>query len=207
MTGQGSPTSFEILRRIGRKAEAGKRCELCNERVASTHDHLLEPETRKILCVCEACGLLFDNTTRTKYKRVPRRILFLNGFEITNPEWDSLAIPIGMAFFVRRGTDGRMLAIYPSPAGPVESLLTLDAWEEIASRSSSIGALQTDVEAVLANRAAGEYYIAPIDECFRLVGLIRAHWRGLSGGTEVWNEIRSFFAGLNARATPEVRHA
>jgi hypothetical protein len=40
----------------------------------------------------------------------------------------------------------------------------------------------------------------PIDECYKLVGLIRAHWRGLSGGTEVWREIQSFFSALKKRA-------
>ncbi len=41
--------------------------------------------------------------------------------------------------------------------------------------------LEPDVEALLVNRMNGEraYYRTPIDECFKLVGLIRAHWRGL----------------------------
>ena len=45
-----------------------------------------------------------------------------------------------------------------------------------------------------AGRAQAEYYIAPIDECYKLVGLIRTNWKGLSGGTEVWTEIGRFFA-------------
>ena len=56
--------------------------------------------------------------------------------------------------------------------------------------------MEADVEALLVNRighvrgfAAPEYYVLPIDECYKLVGLIRANWRGLSGGTEVWQEI------------------
>ncbi|HEX8896401.1 MAG TPA: DUF5947 family protein, partial [Terriglobales bacterium] len=48
--------------------------------------------------------------------------------------------------------------------------------------------------------AAAEYYIAPIDACYRLVGLIRLHWHGLSGGEEVWREIDNFFAELRAQA-------
>jgi len=28
------------------------------------------------------------------------------------------------------------------------------------------------------------------------VGVIRLHWRGLAGGTEVWQELEAFFAGL-----------
>jgi Family of unknown function (DUF5947) len=33
-----------------------------------------------------------------------------------------------------------------------------------------------------------------------LVGLIRMHWRGLSGGEEVWQEIGKFFAELRSKA-------
>ncbi len=43
-----------------------------------------------------------------------------------------------------------------------------------------------------------EYYLLPIDECYKLVGLIRMHWKGLSGGTEVWRELGEFFASLKA---------
>jgi Ni,Fe-hydrogenase III large subunit len=64
-----------------------------------------------------------------------------------------------------------------------------------------------DIEALLVNRVGyahdlsrAEYYIAPIDECYRLVGLIRANWKGLSGGSEVWSEIGRFFSGLRSMA-------
>ena len=69
--------------------------------------------------------------------------------------------------------------------------------------------MEPDVEALLVNRLgaargyrSAEYYILPMDECFRLVGLFRAHWRGLSGGTEVWREAARFFdemRGLSCR--------
>jgi sorbitol-specific phosphotransferase system component IIC len=69
-----------------------------------------------------------------------------------------------------------------------------------------------DVEALLVNRvglargvSAAEYYIVPIDACYKLVGLIRIHWRGLSGGTEVWKEIADFFTQLRTRAEVEDR--
>ena len=97
-----------------------------------------------------------------------------------------------------------MLALYPSPAGPTESLLALDSWDEIVRDNPALREMEPDVEALLVNRVggAGEYYIVPIDECYKLVGLIRAHWRGLSGGTEVWREIKGFYASLSERADP-----
>ena len=48
--------------------------------------------------------------------------------------------------------------------------------------------------------SAAEYYLLPIDECYKLVGLIRMHWKGLSGGTEVWKELGEFFTNVKARA-------
>ena len=45
-----------------------------------------------------------------------------------------------------------------------------------------------------------QYYLLPIDQCFKLVGLVRMHWRGLSGGQELWQAIEQYFAALTARA-------
>jgi hypothetical protein len=36
----------------------------------------------------------------------------------------------------------------------------------------------------------------PIDDCYRLVALIRQEWRGLSGGTTVWPAVDRFFTEL-----------
>ncbi len=72
--------------------------------------------------------------------------------------------------------------------------------------------LQPDIEALLVNRvghahgmAKAEYYIAPMDECYRLVGLIRSNWKGLSGGTEVWHGDWDVFSELRAKAGADER--
>ena len=57
----------------------------------------------------------------------------LANFQMTDAQWDSLMIPINMAFFFRSSPDARMVAMYPSPAGATESLLSLEAWNEIAA--------------------------------------------------------------------------
>jgi len=71
--------------------------------------------------------------------------------------------------------------------------------------------MEPDTEALLINRVgkASDHFIVPIDQCYRLVGLIRMKWKGLSGGTEVWEAINAFFAEMKERSAPlkEVAHA
>ena len=85
-----------------------------------------------------------------------------------------------------------MKAYYPSPMGPTESLLTVDVPL----------ALEDDVEALLVNRVRGarRQWIVPIDVCYQLVGLIRTHWRGFTGGTDVWRELDRFYEALDRRS-------
>jgi hypothetical protein len=203
---------FTSLQNLVRQRDPRDRCELCGAALSSAHQHLIEPAARKLVCACDACALLFDSPTRTKYKRIPRRVRRLSDFEMSDAEWDSLLIPIGIAFFFRSSIQHGTLAIYPSPAGATESLLTLDSWQEIVDRNPVLARMQPDVEALLVNRLETakrppEYYLLPIDKCYELVGLIRAHWRGLSGGTEVWSDIRRFFDELETQASPGLSHA
>lgn len=196
--------SLATLRRFVRKRKTVEHCELCGAELGHDHRHLVEPASRKLLCACEACGILFSNQ-ESKYRRVPKRIRYLTDFHLTEAQWDSLLIPINMAFFFHSSTAGKVVAFYPSPAGPTESLLALQSWEALVEQNPLLKTLEADVEALLVNRVGrtnqqAEYYLAPIDECYKLTGLIRAHWRGLSGGAEVWEEIGHFFEQLKDRS-------
>jgi hypothetical protein len=179
---------------------------LCSAEIRGEHPHLIELAKRKLVCACDACAILFGGAG-TRYKRVPRRIQLLADFRLSEGQWDSLRVPIGMAFFFRSTLDARVAAFYPSPAGATESLLSLETWKDIEDTNPALRKMEPDVEALLVNRISRggangpEYFILPIDECYKLVGLIRAHWRGLSGGTEVWQEISGFFDSLKVRAT------
>jgi hypothetical protein len=122
----------------------------------------------------------------------------LRDFTMDDQEWESLLIPINMAFFFYSSLAGRVMANYPSPGGAMESSLDLEYWASIVERNPVLNKLEPDVEALLVNRIANpaQYYRAPIDQCFRLVGIIRTHWRGLSGGSDVWKQIDGFFQQL-----------
>jgi hypothetical protein len=128
---------------------------------------------------------------------VPRRQKFLENFTVTDAEWESLRLPINLAFFVRNAA-GQMTAMYPSPGGAIESALTLDMWNTLAHGQPKLSTLEPEVEALLVNRIGEQhaYVIVPIDACYKLVGLIRMKWRGLSGGTDVWGAISGFFRDL-----------
>jgi hypothetical protein len=198
---------FGALRRFVRRPSAAEHCEMCSKELSASHQHLLEPVSRKLICACDACAILFSNQGQTKYKRVPRRIRFLPGFRMTDSQWDGLMMPINMAFFCKSTPQNRVIALYPSPAGATESLLSFDTWDEIERENPALLEMEADVEALLVNRighsrgfSQPEYYVVPIDECFKLVGLIRSRWLGLSGGAEVWREIGQFFGDLKARS-------
>jgi hypothetical protein len=122
---------------------------------------------------------------------------------MSDAEWESLHLPINLAFFVYSTPAERVLALYPSPAGATESLLTLEAWCGLMEENPILRKLEPDVEALLVNRigTSREHYQVPIDQCYKLVGLLRAQWRGLSGGTEVWDQIGRFFATLRERSS------
>ena len=192
-----------VLRQFARRRSTAERCELCSAELAVAHSHVLEPAKRQILCACEACALLFCGQSGAHYLRIPRRILPLVNFQMTDMQWEGLMIPINLAFFYYDSASAKMTAMYPSPAGATESSLSLESWEEIRVQNRPLQTMEPDVEAFLVNRVGsnGEYFLVPIDECFRLVGLIRMHWKGLSGGTEVWKQIEHFFTELRSRST------
>jgi hypothetical protein len=164
----------------------------------------LELSIGRIICSCDACALRFHDVVDGRFKLIPRKIRSLSQFRLTDYEWDSLALPISLAFFHYSTLHNKMKATYPSPAGATESLLPLDAWQALASNNPVLTDIAPDVEALLVNRVdpRREYYIVPIDVCFELVGVIRLHWKGLSGGDLVWKEIANFFDRLRKAALP-----
>jgi len=214
-------SGFSALRRFAQEETGNRaaeetvpeeRCDLCGAPIPPDpdHRHLMEVATREISCVCRPCSILFDSKAASegRYRVVPDRILDLEDFEMSDALWESLRVPVDMAFFFYNTPAAKVVAYYPSPMGPTESLLELDAWEELETQNSVLRDMERDVEAVLVNRARGanEHFLVPMDECYKLVGVIRTRWRGFSGGREVWDDITRFFEDLKRRSRRATRN-
>jgi hypothetical protein len=189
------------------RAIPGERCEFCTELVYEAHPHVVNTETRSLMCACRGCFLLFasDGAAGGKYRAVPEDVIVDPGFSLTDAQWESLQIPVAMAFFFHQTDLGRAVAFYPSPAGPTESLLPLGTWDELTAASAAVRDMLPDVQALLIYRPRNgiqRCYIVPIDACYELVGLIRRYWKGFDGGEEAWQAINEFFDALTERSQP-----
>jgi hypothetical protein len=192
----------ELVQARERRREApGEQCDLCAEPIAPEHRHLLDLESRRLLCACRACSILFDRSGAGggHYRLIPDRVVALENVGLDDQTWQSFGIPVEMAFFFHSSAAGRVVAFYPSPLGATESLLDLEALERIAV----LGELEPDVEALFVNRTRGrrEHWILPVDRCYELAGLVRTHWKGFGGGDEVWVALDEFFDRLRKEAT------
>jgi Family of unknown function (DUF5947) len=184
---------------------AGERCELCTAPIADDHGHLVDLAARNLLCACRGCHLLFlsEGAGGGHYRSVPDRYLAFPEFSLSPAQWDSLQIPVSVAFLFVNSSLGRVAAFYPGPAGATESELPLDTWAELVTANPTLAGLEPDVEAFLVrarpNRSGAQCYLVPIDACYELVGHLRRLWRGFDGGREARQQLESFFDDIEAK--------
>ena len=165
---------------------------------------------RELMCACRACTLLFDRRGGERGPlpagarpaaaagRLRARRRRVGGAARSRSTWRSSSA---------RSAAGRVLAFYPSPMGPTESLLELEAWERLEAANPVLGdagARRRGAARATARAARAQHWLVPIDDCYALVGLIRTRWRGLTGGAEVWEADRGVLRGARpARAAGE----
>lgn len=189
----------------------GERCEMCHEPIppegAWEHTHVVNLEARNVLCACRPCYLLFEHkgAAQGRYRAVPDRYQYDPEFVLSEGQWESLQVPVNMAFFFYNSDPNvkRMVCFYPSPAGATESLLPLDTWDEVVAVNPAFKDLVPDVEALLIFRPRGqsfECFLVPITACYELVGRVRLRWKGFDGGQEAWQEINEFFDRLRSKS-------
>jgi len=194
-----SPNPLAALRRFTRPAASIEQCGLCGQALPPTHEHLAEPAGRRLVCACAACAILFGGQEAGRYRRVMPRLERLPDLALEDEQLAALGVPVGLAFFYRSTASSGMVAVYPSPAGPLDSFVEPASWDSLTAHAV-LWEFEPDVEALLVNRLDGAsvYYRCSIDRCYHLIGLVRTHWRGFSGGPDLWREVASFFAGLRA---------
>jgi hypothetical protein len=60
---------------------------------------------------------------------------------------------------------------------------------------------RVEVRGSFSTVGAAEHWLLGLDDCYRLVGLIRSCWRGRSGGDEVWSRLPGLFTELGSRGS------
>ena len=211
------------------KPRPGERCELCAQLIPDEHNHVVDLESRSLMCACRPCYLVFSprGSGGSRFRAVPDRFISFADFTLSSAQWDALQIPVGVAFFFMNSSLDHIAAFYPSPAGATESMLSLDSWDEIVAANPALATLQPDVEAFLVRSAdrqsadvqqhaigsgaAGgngdgtvraECFLVPIDVCYELVGELRRLWKGFDGGTEAHAALDAFFDRVRDKARP-----
>lgn len=179
------------------RADSDEVCELCGAGVPADHRHLIHLDERRLLCACETCWSV--RSGEAAFRPAGVRTEWLDGFDLPDEAWASFGIPIGLAFFMRTGD--RTVAFYPSPAGATESGIDAGSWDRLVELNPALGRLEPDSEALIVNRMSDPHAhaIAPIDDCYRLVGMIKSEWEGVSGGEGPQLAIERFFAALRVR--------
>ncbi|MEV5175426.1 DUF5947 family protein [Streptomyces flaveolus] len=185
-----------VIRSAGER-DGPERCDLCAEAVPEEHRHLYAADREELLCACGACAVLFagDGAGGGRYLLVPSRRVRLAPVD-TGP----LGVPVGLVFFVPRA-DGSVTAQGPSPAGAMRWEVEAGRWTQMCAACPPLATMAPEVEALLVNTVRGQdhHWIVPVDDCFRMVALVRREWRGLAGGGRVWPALERFFAELTER--------
>lgn len=186
----------------------GERCEMCAEPIPEMHQHVVNLESRGLMCTCRGCYLLFSSEgAEQRYRAVPDRYLSFPDFELSPAAWDELEIPVGLAFFFTNSMLGHTVAFYPGPAGATESELPMGSWDGVVAANPALRMAEPDVEALLI-RAPGpstsdyDCHLVPIDACYELVGRLRTVWRGFDGGQDARAAMQEFFDQVGARSRP-----
>ncbi|MDQ3095641.1 MAG: DUF5947 family protein [Actinomycetota bacterium] len=209
-------SAISVIRRITSNRpppRTEERCEMCAEPIPDTHQHVVNLESRVLMCTCRGCYLLFAvENAKLRYRAVPERYVSFPDFTLGPGQWDELEIPVGLAFLFRNSVQDRIIAFYPGPAGATESELPLAAWDSVVAANPALGQIEPDVEALhirAPERGRGgqgsiDYTcnIVPIDACYELVGGLRKLWRGFDGGQDAHDAMDRFFETVSAKSRP-----
>jgi len=186
-----------------------EECELCAQAISLEHEHLLEPDARRVFCACPSCATLFSQHQErqgARYLRVQRRASRLAGLSIDNATWSDLGVPVGLAYFTMRSRTGEVVATFPGRSGIIESFVPLKAWSALERRFPELKSVLPDVEALLVRRTSRprDYFHASVDHCYELAELLREADAPVSSPELA--VVQGFFERLDVEAGPK-RHS
>jgi hypothetical protein len=189
-----APAGSPLARLIARSRPVDEeRCELCGVALPERHRHVLDVDADELRCSCRACALLFDRPAAAlgHLRLVPQRRR-----RLPDPGGDTGA-PVGLAWYAVQ-PDGGVQIRYPGPAGATTGVVDEPTWSRLVTAWPELSELVPLVEALLIDTTNGrrEHWIVPIEDCYRLIAVLRGQWQGLSGGRTVWPAVDEFFAGL-----------
>ena len=164
------------------------------------HRHLLHLAERRILCACESCVALRGGDPELRPDRAPGPSGSTTSSSPTSSGRRSRSRSGSPSSSTRAPRAGSSRSTRARPGRPSPSSTSRPGTSSAPATRCSMG-LEPDAEALIVNRIAEppEHAIAPIDECYRLVGLIKASWDGISGGAGPERAIEAFFGELRER--------
>ena len=191
----GYENAFGALRQFVRRASVTwSAANFAAPKWRPEHPHLIEPGTQQAAMHLQRLRDSVQRHGNEIQAGAARACSRLQNFHLSDGQWESLMVPDQHGFLFPQHAGRTSGCVLSQPRGSDR----VAACRSIPGKISRtliplLAEMEPDVEALLVNRvghargfAAPEYYVLPIDECYKLVGLIRANWRGLSGGTEVW---------------------
>ncbi len=151
------------------------RCQLCSATLGERHEHLYTAVSGALRCACGGCARAFAGPGG-RFLRVAPCVRALAEDLIDDAQWAALGLPLGLCWLSTRRRDGQVIACLPGPAGPSYAQPEADAWTELCAARPEIAAIPPDTEALLVRRVESvrEHWQVSIDECHRLVALMRS---------------------------------
>ena len=175
-------------RRLGTEAAANgsagpeERCDVCGVEIPDEHEHLLHLGDRRILCVCATCWA--QRSADPELRPTGTRVVWLDASSSRTSSgpasrsrsgWpSSCAAPRWAGWW-------RCTRAPPAPPSPSSSS-TPGTSSAPSIRSSTRSSRTPRHSSSTASPSQPRYVIAPIDECYGLVGAIKVSWEGISGG-------------------------
>ena len=172
------------VKRFARGDAKADVCDLCAAALPEPHEHLLEPAPRQLRCVCQSCAWLFPRSGSARYLRLRTRVRLVPGMRVDDATLRALEIPVRLAFVVPSRVHDSVFATYPNAHGATESVVPAAAWREVVRALPDGFAIEPDVEGLLIDHLGGrtDSYLASVDVCHAVVGLLRRHGAAASGG-------------------------